>query len=105
MTDTINNLLLRDTDTFPLLDALNEKALWEFEESEQKKILDAAYLIWRPFESLYLSNIDCVKENPSNNMIHAASLLNVGAWSSVIQRLWSEKRLSSEFCEYMIRLA
>ena len=101
MTPEINKHLIREPTAFGLLDRLSTCELWDFSEAEQAKLLEAAYLLFKPFEQIYLADPDNVESHKSfPQMQSACALIGAGGWPGVWQVLWSEKRLDGDFCTF-----
>ena len=106
MASELNKHLIREPAAFGLLDRLSTCDLWEFTEAEQTKILEAAYLLFAPFEKIYLADPDNVEAHPSYpQMQSACALIRTGGWPEVWQVLWNEKRLDGEFCAFALHNA
>jgi hypothetical protein len=102
MQSEINKHLVREPTVFGLLDRLNESELWDFSEADQSKILEAAVLLFKPFETMYLDDPSHLQVDPE--MQSACKLIRTAGWPGVWQAMWKEKRLDGEFCAYALSL-
>jgi hypothetical protein len=93
----INKHLVREPTAFGLLDRLATSELWEFTE------LDAAQIMFRPFERIYVENPSQVQAHPSfPELRDVCVLIKTGGWPGVWQALWQDKRLDGEFCVFAL---
>ena len=57
---------IREPAAFSLLDRLATCEFWDFSDAEQAKLLEAAYLLFAPFEQIYLADPDHIETHPSS---------------------------------------